>query len=106
MVLDFYVLCEQAHIYVNGRHLVLAHGHKLDEKNIPALRDGDYLVCGHTHIPAWEKRGTYTYVNPGSVSIPKENSEHGYIILSDSSIGKILTEKFIRHKNKIIIVLL
>ena len=46
MVLDFNVLCEQAHIYVNDRHLVLAHGHKLDEKNIPALRDGDYLVCG------------------------------------------------------------
>ena len=30
-----------------------------------------------------KERGTYTYVNPGSVSIPKENSEHGYIILSD-----------------------
>ena len=90
MVLDFNVLCEQAHIYVNDRHLVLAHGHKLDEKNIPALRDGDYLVCGHTHIPAWEKRGTYTYVNPGSVSIPKENSEHGYIILSDKFYWKNL----------------
>ena len=76
--------------YVNDRHLVLAHGHKLDEKNIPALRDGDYLVCGHTHIPAWEKRGTYTYVNPGSVSIPKENSEHGYIILSDKFYWKNL----------------
>ena len=90
MVLDFNVLCEQSHIYVNDRHLVLAHGHKLDEKNIPALRDGDYLVCGHTHIPAWEKRGTYTYVNPGSVSIPKENSEHGYIILSDKFYWKNL----------------
>ena len=75
---------------VDHRHLVLAHGHKLDEKNIPALRDGDYLVCGHTHIPAWEKRGTYTYVNPGSVSIPKENSEHGYIILSDKFYWKNL----------------
>ena len=82
MVLDFNVLCEQAHIYVNDRHLVLVHGHKLDGKNIPALRDGDYLVCGHTHVPAWEKKDGYTYVNPGSVSIPKENSEHGYIILS------------------------
>lgn len=48
------------------------------------------MVCGHTHIPAWEKRGTYTYVNPGSVSIPKENSEHGYIILSDKFYWKNL----------------
>ena len=36
MVLDFNVLCEQAHIYVNDRHLVLVHGHKLDGQNIPA----------------------------------------------------------------------
>ncbi len=90
MVLDFNVLCEQAHIYVNDRHLVLVHGHKLDEKNIPALRDGDYLVCGHTHVPAWEKKEGYTYVNPGSVSIPKENSEHSYIILSDKFYWKNL----------------
>ena len=90
MVLDFNVLCEQAHIYVNDRHLVLVHGHKLDGQNIPALRDGDYLVCGHTHVPAWEKKDGYTYVNPGSVSIPKENSEHGYLILSDKFYWKNL----------------
>lgn len=38
MVLDFNVLCEQAFVDVNGKTLVLAHGHKLDEKNIPALK--------------------------------------------------------------------
>ena len=54
MVLDFNVLCEQAFVDVNGKTLVLAHGHKLDEKNIPALKEGDYLVCGHTHIPKCE----------------------------------------------------
>ena len=36
MVLDFNVLCEQAYVNFNGRSIVLAHGHKLDEKNIPA----------------------------------------------------------------------
>ena len=35
MVLDFNVLCEQAYVNFNGRSIVLAHGHKLDEKNIP-----------------------------------------------------------------------
>lgn len=83
MVLDFNVLCEQACVYVNDKTLVLAHGHKLDEKNIPALKDGDYLVCGHTHIPKCEKREQYTYINPGSVSIPKEESTNSYIILED-----------------------
>ncbi len=90
MVLDFNVLAETAHVYVNDRHLVLAHGHKLDEKNIPALCDGDYLVCGHTHIPCCEERDGYTYINPGSVSIPKMDSAHSYMILEDHFYWKDL----------------
>lgn len=78
MVLDFNVLCEQAYVNFNGRSIVLAHGHKLDEKNIPALNDGDILLCGHTHVPKCEKRDGYIYMNPGSVSIPKENSAGSY----------------------------
>ena len=74
MVLDFNVLCEQAFVDVNGKTLVLAHGHKLDEKNIPALKEGDYLVCGHTHIPKCEKRGDYTYINPGLCLFQKKEA--------------------------------
>ena len=44
------------------------------------LKDGDILLNGHTHIPANQNMGTYTYMNPGSVSIPKEGSVHGYMI--------------------------
>jgi putative phosphoesterase len=80
MVLDFNVLCEQAHLYVNDEHLVLVHGHKLEGTSMPALRQGDYLICGHTHIPKFEAKSNYTYVNPGSVSIPKEGSCHSYLI--------------------------
>ena len=90
MVLDFNVLCEQACMYVNDKSLVMVHGHKLDEKNMPAIKDGDYLVCGHTHIPKCEKREGYTYINPGSVSIPKEDSTHSYIILEDKFYWKDL----------------
>ena len=85
MVLDFNVLCEQAYVNFNGRSIVLAHGHKLDEKNIPALNDG-----GHTHVPKCEKRDGYIYMNPGSVSIPKENSAHSYMILDDKFYWKDL----------------
>ena len=83
MVLDFNVLAEQAYLNFNNYSIVLSHGHKLDEKNIPALCDGDILLCGHTHVPKCEKRDGYIYMNPGSVSIPKENSAHSYMILED-----------------------
>ena len=90
MVLDFNCLCEQAFLSVNNRDIVICHGHKLDEKNIPALKDGDVLLCGHTHVPKCEKKDGITYMNPGSVSIPKENSPHGYMILEDKFVWKDL----------------
>jgi len=90
MVLDFNVLCEQAFVCFNDQNIVLAHGHKLDEKNIPALKQGDILLCGHTHVPKCETRGDYTYMNPGSVSIPKEGSANSYMILSDKFYWKDL----------------
>lgn len=90
MVLDFNILCEQACMYVNDKTLAFAHGHKLNEKNKPPLKQGDYLICGHTHIPKLEKQDGYIYINPGSVSIPKENSRHSYIILEEQFVWKDL----------------
>lgn len=90
MVLDFNVLTEQAMVSCNDRDLVMVHGHKLDDKNMPALRDGDILLCGHTHVPKCERRNGYIYMNPGSVSIPKEQSEHSYMILEDHFYWKDL----------------
>lgn len=90
MVLDFNVLSEQACMFVNDKTIVMAHGHKLDDKNIPALCEGDYLLCGHTHVPCVKQMSGYTYLNPGSVSIPKEDSQHSYMILSDKFYWKNL----------------
>ena len=46
----------------------------------------DILLCGHTHIPALEKRDGYIYVNPGSVSIPKEASPHSYMTFDGKTL--------------------
>jgi putative phosphoesterase len=91
MVLDFNVLSEQGILYVNDRNLTIVHGHKLDEKNRPAIQPGDYLLYGHTHIPKVEEKDGVYYLNPGSVSIPKENSAHSYMILSDQFYWKDLS---------------
>ena len=32
------------------------------------------MLHGHTHVPKCTEHETYTYINPGSVSIPKEES--------------------------------
>ena len=54
------------------------------------LKKGDILLNGHTHIPANQDMGTYIYMNPGSVSIPKENSAHGYMIYDGAFFWKDL----------------
>ena len=42
------------------------------------------LLHGHTHVPAWTEFGQRNVcLNPGSLSIPKENSPHSYMILEN-----------------------
>ena len=81
MVLDFPLLSDYSYIMADGLCIFATHGHKYSEKNPPKLKAGDILLCGHTHIPAAEEFGERNwYLNPGSVSIPKNDSERGYIL--------------------------
>lgn len=83
MVLDFPILADYAFIECNGLSLFVTHGHKFNTDNPPPLKKGDILLHGHTHVSGVTKFGDDNlYVNPGSVSIPKENTPKGYIVLS------------------------
>lgn len=82
MVLEFPIGAQYCMLPLGTRTLFFTHGHK-----IPAhLANGDVLFCGHFHVPAFEEREAYTYVNCGSVSIPKENSPHSYLVLEDKTL--------------------
>lgn len=78
MVLSFPIGAQFCVLPLEERTLFLTHGHHTPAR----LQRGDVLINGHFHVPAFEERETYTYVNCGSVSIPKENSPHSYLILS------------------------
>ena len=83
MVLDFPILADYAYLYIDGKTIFATHGHKFNCDNPPPLNKGDILLNGHTHIPAIENKGDYIYINPGSVSIPKNNSDHSYLIMEN-----------------------
>ena len=54
--------------------------------DLPPLAPGDILLHGHTHVPAWTDFGQGNlYLNPGSVSIPKENTAHSYMTMEGST---------------------
>lgn len=85
MVLKFNIMAEYAIIYDGERMIFATHGHKFNKDNLPSLKKGDILLQGHTHIPVNESIDGITVMNPGSVSIPKENSWHGYMIIENGT---------------------
>lgn len=91
MVLDFPVMADYCFLELPGSNkedmvnVLATHGHVYNQKNLPPMKNGDILLCGHTHIPACdqithESNKKCWYLNPGSVSIPKEDSQHSYMI--------------------------
>jgi putative phosphoesterase len=80
MVLPFPILADYAVIPAGDRLIYLSHGHKYGETNPPPFAKGDILLGGHTHVAKCAVYENYTYLNPGSVSIPKENTPQGYIL--------------------------
>ena len=81
MVLDFPVLADYSYIVFDGVDIFATHGHNYNADNCKNLGEGTVLLHGHTHVPAVVPFGNKNvYINPGSVSIPKENSPKSYII--------------------------
>lgn len=85
MVLQFPILADYGFLMQEGRTIYLTHGHVINkDKPLPFVK-GDILLHGHTHIPACEDCGGFTYLNPGSVSIPKNGTPHSYMTLEDGT---------------------
>lgn len=83
LMLDFPIMAEYCILYAKNRLIFATHGHHFGEKTPPPHTKGDILLNGHTHVPACREYEDYVYMNPGSVSIPKENSQHAYMLLTD-----------------------
>lgn len=83
MVLEFPVMADYAVLWLEGRMVFLTHGHHYNEQNLPMLKKGDVLIHGHTHVRVAADRGDYFFLNPGSLSIPKGDGVHSYMVYED-----------------------
>ena len=85
MVLDFPVLADYC-LLEAGKHLVFAtHGHLFNLQSPPKIKPGDILLHGHTHVPAKDGSHGFWYLNPGSVSLPKENTPKSFMTLENDT---------------------
>ncbi|MEE0896757.1 MAG: phosphodiesterase [Acutalibacteraceae bacterium] len=87
MVLDFPILADYSVIPVGERLIYATHGHNFNENNLPPISKGDILLNGHTHVSKCVEHSDFIYMNPGSVSIPKEDTPHSFMTLKE---GKFL----------------
>ncbi len=99
MVLEFPVLAEYAMLFLEGKQIFVTHGHKYNTSNPPLIGKGDVLVHGHTHIQTVDTSNDFVYINPGSVSLPKENNECSYMIYEDGTFYiKTLNDKTVQFE--------
>ena len=83
-VLPFPLTADYCLLFVGGRTVFATHGHIYSRDCPPPLRPGDFLLKGHTHVSCCERFGDgLCLVNPGSVSLPKNGSERGYMLLTE-----------------------
>jgi hypothetical protein len=81
MVLAFPVMADYALLPVGSRMVFVTHGHVFNQGNLPPMKKGDILLYGHTHVPACEENDGFVFMNPGSVSLPKNGTSRGYMTL-------------------------
>ena len=85
MVLEF-PINELVYMNVCDRDCYFTHGHKYGPSNpLPACK-GSLVFYGHTHVTKHEDIDGVSYINPGSTSLPKQNTKNGFIVFDGQNI--------------------
>ena len=83
MVLEFPIMAEYAVLLLEERTVYATHGHHYNEQKPLPSASGSVLLYGHTHVPVCVPHEGFVAMNPGSVSLPKQDSSHGYMTWED-----------------------
>lgn len=83
MLLEFPMMGDYALILHEGRRIYATHGHGFSIDQLPPLLPGDIFIQGHTHVPVADVKDGVYVLNPGSISLPKEDYPNSYGILQN-----------------------
>ncbi|TYC03029.1 MAG: phosphodiesterase [Kosmotoga sp.] len=75
MIMNINNLFTVKEIKINGLSVIIFHGHH--EVN----KDADIFIRGHTHIAELEKENDRILLNPGSPSLPKDDTGGSYAVI-------------------------
>lgn len=86
---DFENVEDEILFEVENKNILVCHGDKYDVKyGIDQLQKravelkADIVIFGHTHVPLCLNKNGINYINPGSISLPREVIYRSFIILT------------------------
>ncbi|MBR6653533.1 MAG: phosphodiesterase [Oscillospiraceae bacterium] len=83
MVLDFDVTTQHRSLSLFNHEILMTHGHHINIDAPPTEFNPEFVLYGHTHVPLKAQKDGVWYLNPGSVTIPKNGSAHSYMTLDE-----------------------
>ena len=72
-------------LMVEGKSILCTHGHVYNKDCLPKTKY-DAIIYGHFHTGFIEKKEDITFINAGSVSLPKNNTPSSYLIIEGTKI--------------------
>lgn len=112
MLLKFPFFTDFSELYITselqGRRIFVHHGHIFTKENLKKqLPQGSLIISGHTHVASLTQEEGFYFLNPGSISLPKNadkvfTDEKTYALIETDESGitqislKTLTGKQIK----------
>lgn len=96
MISDF-KFRDNIRLTIGNLNFFFSHGHYYNSDNIP--EDADVVVYGHFHTGFIKEEYGIIFANPGSISLPKNDTAHSYMVIDEENIilkdveGKVILSK-------------
>ena len=88
---------ENLRLEIDSKKFFFTHGHKYNIDFWPS-EEFDVLVYGHFHTGFIKEKEGKLFVNPGSISLPKDDTKNSYLVIDEENIYlKDLNENIIDH---------
>ncbi|KNF07762.1 phosphodiesterase [Gottschalkia purinilytica] len=84
MMIEYDMMSDYSIVLYNNRRIYITHGHIYNKNNMLKLTKGDVLIHGHTHVTVAEKYENIYILNPGSITLPKDNGPNSYGVLENN----------------------
>lgn len=83
MISDF-KFQDNIRLTIGNLKFFFSHGHYYNSDNIP--ENADVVVYGHFHTGFIKEEYGIIFANPGSISLPKNDTAHSYMIIDEKNI--------------------